>query len=56
MSNYEMCIEDCNSSISINDNFGKAYYRKAKAQSFDLQTIKSLETIEEGLQKDKENN
>ena len=51
-SNFDSCIEDCQSAIKLNENFGKAYYRKAKAQSFKGLIKESLKTLEEGIQRD----
>jgi len=31
LKNFGKCIEDCNSAIQNNENFTKAYYRKAQA-------------------------
>jgi len=55
MGAYEECIGDCNQAITIEPNFVKPYYRKAKAYIGKSKLVEAMEVLKDAVTLDPEN-
>ena len=52
---FDECIADCDQSISIDETYVKAHFRKARALLSQGKTDEAMEVASSGLEKDPDN-